>query len=164
MLRRNLLIATPALALGACNTINIDKTLATVAADANLIAGGLKGVLAQLGPLNIPGLDTAILGKAATAIAGIQTVAASLTGVTSTAAAQPLVQKIESYVNVVVSALASLPLPPPISTAIQAAAILLPIIEIAVGLAVPASAAKASPAMDANMARVILSGAATMAP
>jgi hypothetical protein len=165
--RRSLVASTPLAALamlGACAGKSADQTIATVAADANTIAGGLKGVLAQLGPLNVPGLTPSVISTVGVAVSEIQTVAASLSGVTSAAAAQPLVQKIETYLNTIVAALAGLPLPPPISTALQAAAILLPIIEAAVGLVVQQAAKAAPGAISPDQARMILRGsAATLA-
>lgn len=163
MLRRNLLLCTALVPVAACATL--DTTLATVAADTNTIALGLKGVLAQLGTLNIPGLTTSVMATVGTAISSLQSVAAAIAGTTTTAAAQPLVQKIESYVNTVVGALALLPLPPPISTALEAAAILLPLIETAVGLATNSVMRPRGvmPGMTPDQARLILAGIAQSA-
>jgi hypothetical protein len=162
--RRSILAVTPLAALAACAGQSADQTIATVAADANTIAGGLQGVLAQLGPLNVPGLTPSVISTVGVAVSQIQTVAASISGVTSAAAAQPLVQKIETYLNTIVAALAGLPLPPPVSTALQAAAILLPIIEVAVGLVVQQAAKAAPGAISPDEARMILRGsAATLA-
>jgi hypothetical protein len=161
--RRSILAVTPLVALGACAGQSADQTIAAVAADANTIARGLKGVLAQLGTLSVPGLTPSVISSVGVAVSEIQAIATSLAGVTSTAAAQPLVQKIETYLNTIVTALAALPLPAPIATALQAATILLPIIEVTVGLVVPPSAA-APGTMSAAEARLILRGsAATLA-
>jgi hypothetical protein len=152
------------LGLGACASQPVDTTLATVAADVNTIAAGLKGVLTQLGTMSIAGLTPAIVSTVGTAIANIQSVAAAVSTATTTAAVQPLVQKIETYLNAVISALAAILLRPPISTALQAAAILLPVVEAAIGLvtnAVPMQ--MGASAMTADQARLILRGNAALA-
>jgi hypothetical protein len=98
------------------------------------------------------------------ALGSVQSVATALAKVTDKAAAQPLVTKLETYVNAFVSAAAGIPLlPPSIQLALQAASILLPVIEVAVGLVLP-SAPKASAAtMTPAQARLVLKGTA-MAP
>lgn len=159
MQRRHFLALAPSVALGGCLT-GPDQAIATVANDAKLIASGLQGVLVQLGNLNVAGLTPAILATVGSAVTNLQAVADAIAGVATNAAAQPLVQKIETYVNTIVSALAVLPLPPPISTALQAAAILLPIIEAAVGMVLPASTARAAKglALTPDQARLVLAG------
>lgn len=153
MLRRAFLVAVP---LGACSTIT-DSGVGKIAQDVNILATGLNGVLTQLGNISILGLTPAIMSTVGSAIASIQALAVSISTATSTAAAQPLVQKIETYVNTVVSALAVLPLPPAIALALQAASILLPIIETAVGLLVTAKPMLGN-AMNPDEARIILRG------
>ena len=163
MNRRTVLLAP--LALAACNNpAQIDTVLATVVADAQTIAGGLQGMLPQLGALNLPGLTPAVMAIVGSAVADLQGVATSLQSVSAVASAQPLVQKIESYVNVIVSTLAALPLPPPISTILVAASVLLPVLESTVGLIVnsltPATAKAAGSTMTAPTARLILKASA----
>jgi len=137
MLARRTVLAAP-LVLAACGGGAPSQTLTTVVQDVQTIAMGLSKTLTQLSMLNLPGLTPAILDICQTALAGIQTVGQALLGVSSTTDAQPLVQRVEGYVNAFVGALAFLPLPGPIQLALVAATILLPIIESAVNLVVTA--------------------------
>jgi hypothetical protein len=161
--RRLLVSAAPAVALApllaACAGKTVDQSIATVVTDVSTIANGLQGTLTQLGALGVAGLTPAIVSTVGNYVADLQQVATQVSGATTTAAAQPLVQKVETYVNTIVSTLALIPLPPPISTALQAAAILLPVIEVAVGLLVPPTNG-ASPGMTPDQARLVLLGAA----
>jgi hypothetical protein len=165
--RRELLsrtiLASP-LALAGCSIFSggLNSGLAQVASDAAIIASGLAGALSNIGALNIGGLNADKIQTIGLAIAGLKSVATALANATNQSQAQPLVQQIETDLNAIVGALAGLPLPPQISVALQAAAILLPVIETAVNLAVsqipgtPATAAILSP----DQARLILKGAA----
>ena len=166
MQRRIFVLSSP-LFLAGCLT-GPDKAIATVASDAKLIANGLAGALSQLGSLGIPGLTPAIVAQVGTAIAGITSVADALAGVSTQAEAQPLVAKIETYLNAVVGALAMLPLPPAIALPLQAATILLPIIEALVGMVFRAppqaagAARRAAPPLTPDEARLILAGSAAL--
>lgn len=161
MLRRNLLLASPALVLPGCATF--DSNVGKAAELAAEIAGGLAGAVAQLAPLNI-----SVPSEVATALALLQTVAADIKTASSTAAQQPLVQKIESYVNTIVGALAVIPLiPPPISTILQAAMIVLPILESVVGMMFNANRVSSArrlqvpaPNMTPDQAHIVLKAAA----
>lgn len=160
--RRSLMLGVTMLPLaaGACATADVEKAerlLKIVVKNAKVIAGGLKGVLAQLGALNVPGLTPAILAVVGTAVDGTIKVAGDLEAVTSLAAAQPLVEKIGTYVQTVVGALATLPLPERVTTGLRAAAILLPVIETAVGLVANSAA---DPGMSPDQARAVLLAAA----
>jgi hypothetical protein len=148
-------------ALVACSTIT-DSGVANAATDAALIADGLAAVDVQLGNLGV--IDPKTMTVIGSALGSVQSVATALAKVTDKAAAQPLVTKLETYVNAFVSAAAGIPLlPPSIQLALQAASILLPVIEVAVGLVLP-SAPKASAAtMTPAQARLVLKGTA-MAP
>ena len=136
--RRKLLLTGASLmplVLVACNG-NANQVAAVVAADATIIANGLSGALTQISTLNISGLTTDKLQTIQLAVTSLKNVATALSGATSIAAAQPLVQQIATDLNAVVGALAQLPLPPQIALPLQAAAILLPVIETAVQLAI----------------------------
>jgi hypothetical protein len=122
--RRSLGLALAAAPLAACAG---GTSLQTVASDVNIIAGAMKGVLVQLGALSIPGLTPQLMAQIGGYVADLQSVAAAISGTSSVDAAKPLVAQVETLVNAIVGALAVLPLPPPISTALQAAAILLPV-------------------------------------
>jgi hypothetical protein len=169
MLTRREIISRTALVgagvtLFGCTAAQVNSALSQVATDAQTLSAGLSGAMASLSTLNIPGLTPTIIGRVQTAIASVVTVANALSGATSTNSAQPLVQQLEGDVNAVVDALAGLPLPAEIELPLQAAAVLLPVIETAVGLAisqVTASARlRATAPMSAAQARAILTGAA----
>lgn len=159
MKRRSLLFGTTSFfGLAAC--AGTDQTVKIVATDVQLIANGLQGILPNLGTL--AGLSPESLATIANALADLQQVASAIAQTSTTAEEKPLVQKVEAYVNTIVSILAAIPLiPPPISTVLQAAAILLPIIETAVGLVVqnPPRVRGGTP-MTADQARLILGASA----
>jgi hypothetical protein len=152
--RRSLGLALAAAPLAACAGVSLQ----TVASDVSIIADGMKGVLVQLGALSIPGLTPQLMAQIGGYVADLQSVAAVISGTSSVDAAKPLVAQVETLVNAIVGALAVLPLPPPISTALQAAAILLPVIEMALGMVTGQPKAKAG-AMSADQARMVLRGA-----
>ena len=148
MLRRRALLSSVAVVpLAGCAGQTVESVLATVLNDMVLLANALKSVLASLGTANIPGLTPSILATVGGYVGEVQSAAASLSTVPTAAAAQPTLQKIESYLNSTVAVLAGLPLPPPISTALTLANIVLPFAEAAVGMvvaAVPSTASVAS--------------------
>jgi hypothetical protein len=117
-------------------------TVATISADVGLVAGGLQNALkaaAAVPDLNIP---TDTLNIAQASLAGLQGTAQSIAGASSVAAAQPMVQQVETYVNAFVGAVSAVPgLPDNVRAYLQAANVLLPVIEIAVNMAVPVPAA-----------------------
>lgn len=139
--------------LGGCATVaqNIDSTLKRIVDDTDTLAKGLSALVPSLS--SVAGLSSETQALISATVLNVQTVADQVGAVSSVASAKPLVEKIETYVNTIVGALAALgpALPTPVSTILQAASILLPIIEIAVGIAVPAAAAK--PGLDADWAR-----------
>lgn len=147
--RRSLMLGAAALplALGACASVTdpatgkidpakIDRALKLAAADAKVIAGSLKSVLAQLSALDIPGLTPKVLEIAGIAIAGVTDTADALQAVTSIAAAQPLVKKLVTYAQAFAASLATLPLPKEVTMTLRAAVILLPVVEATVDLVV----------------------------
>lgn len=157
MNRRSLLALIPSAAammtLAACAT---SPTPATVANDVALIAAGYRGVLPQIGTL--AGVTPAIVATAGHAIADLQAAAAAFAGADVTTE-QSLVRRIEADVNAVVTALAGLSLPTPISTVVQAAQVLLPIVEIDVGLIAPSAATLGISGLTPAQARAVLAGA-----
>lgn len=144
--RRSLMLGAAALslALGACAVTDpatgkidpaaIDRAIKTVAKDAKLIAAGFKTVLAQLSALDIPALTPRVIEVSGIAIDGIVKVADALQGATTIAEAQKQVEKLITYAQAVTAALATLPLPREVTTALQAAVILLPVIQTTIGL------------------------------
>lgn len=158
MYRRSILIGSFALLVGCNNPPGTNKTVAQVANDVNVIAAGLQGVLTQLGPMT--GINSDTLIKVSTAIAGIQSIAKSISQVSDVASAQPLVQQLETYLNTIVSVLAAVPfLPPPVTMALQAASILLPVIETLLGMFVSAKPMLST--MTPDQARLILKASAS---
>ena len=158
-------VSAAAILLVGCNLTpaQVNTALSAAASDAQTIAAGLSGAMSSLATLKIPGLTATTIGKVQTAIAAIVTVANGLSGATSTNTAQPLVQQLEGDINAVVDALAGLPLPAEIELPLQAATVLLPLIETAVGMVVSqvTSAAKmrATTPMTPAQARALLIGA-----
>lgn len=136
MLRRTLLLSSTALVATGCqhNSPNPAFNVAAIMSDITLITRGLNQVLAQLGQFNIPGLTPALVADVGVAINGITAIAQQIATVTSNAEAQPLVQKIGTYLTAVLNVLTTLPLPAPILMGLRAVAMLLPFIEAAVGL------------------------------
>jgi hypothetical protein len=125
--------------LAACTAAQVNNALVQAGTDAKLIGNGLLSVLPQLA--TVAGITPATLAAVQAAVTGIQTAATAIAAASSASAALPAVQSLEADFNAIIGALASVPLiPPPISTALQAASILLPIIEAAVGLVLPAQA------------------------
>lgn len=122
-------------------TINA-PTVGQIAQDVSLVAGGLQKAMAAL-----PGAGVTIsadnLMIAQNALAGLQVAATAVASASSPAAAQPLVPQIEGYVNSFVGALGpalatcTSSTCKTISAYIAAANILLPVIEVAVNMAVP---------------------------
>jgi hypothetical protein len=164
MLRRNFLIATTAIVpITGCSTIaqTFDSKLSLLVSDVTLIANGVSSLLPTIG--SIAGLSDTVKSTIQLAIDGIREVANQIKGVTSTAAGQPWIQKLETYLNAIVSALSMLPLPPQVSVILQAATVLLPILETIVGLLTnltPATARVQSGAMSPDAARAALALAA----
>ena len=158
LLSRTILAAPLGFALYGC--ANANQIAATVASDASLIATGLQGALANISTLNISGLTADKMQTIGLALVGLKSVASALALATTTAQAQPLVQQLETDLNAIVGALAALPLPPQISVALQAAAILLPVIEAAVGMVIPTPrpTAPAPQHLTPDQARLILQG------
>lgn len=142
---------------GCAGTTAAGSALQQAISDAGLIATGLAGALKQLAAASF---SAPILVKATTAVADIQAAVAALASAASATAAQPLVQRIGADVNAVVGVLAGLPLPAPVSTALTAASVLLPVIEAAVGIVVSAVAPHAQSAMTPAQARRALAALA----
>lgn len=138
MLSRRALLATtalvPAAALVACAGTTVPQALQQAAQDVLLIDNAFVAILPDLGPL----LSASTLAIVQQAVTGIQSVAAAITGATTIASAQPLVIQLESDINAIVGAVAGLNLPGTIGQVITAASILLPVIEVALNMILPA--------------------------
>lgn len=157
-LQRGLMLACAPIALAGCATLT-GRTAATIAAqvvsDAQTIATGLSGVLPALTALRT--IPAATASSVSTLLSEAIGVAKSISSGMTASAAQPLVKQIEGDVNAAVQALAVLPLPPSIESVLLAAQVLLPVVESAVGLAVPAGAVKGG--MTPAQARAVLKAA-----
>jgi hypothetical protein len=168
--RRSLLAATAVIVpLSGCAALNsgtLDKNLADAIAKVKLVANGLQGVLSQLAAMPSLGLPSNVLASIGNYVSLINGAATSMASVTTIAAAQPVVQKIETYLNALVTVAANF-LPPPIGTIVSAASLLLPIIEGLVGLVLAPSAptarraSAAAPTMTQAQAELVLAQSAT---
>ena len=130
-----------ALALAGCSSSpsTTTTTLLTVANDVSLLATGLNNALSQ--PAVVALIPPTIEPKIQAALDDLTNLAVTVAKSTSSTATQASVTTVENDVNTIVAALAGLPLPPPAPTILTAAEVLLPVIEAAVGLLVPPSAA-----------------------
>lgn len=124
---------------------------------ANINAAFQKVVPSLFTVVSIP---ATVQAKVRTALADLQVAAGNLAAAASETAAQPIVQEVEADVNSLVNTTAAFAalLPPPVAEAFQAAAILLPVIEAAVGMVAPAaiSHTSADRIAQANKALVAL--------
>jgi hypothetical protein len=150
-----------AAALAACAGTSL--TPAVVIADAQSALAALKGILPNLSAL----IPAATLGQIGTDITAGQGLASSLSSNLPATSGATVLQQVEGYLNAALTALAGFPLiPPPYSTIIQAAAVVLPSIEAWVNSVVAQPTAAASPrvaalarGMTLAQARSVLAGA-----
>lgn len=137
-----LLLTTTACSMGST------ATPSQVSQDIALEAAGIKAAIAQL-PANEQ-VNPAIV----TALADLQAVATAFSDADAQAQQQAEVTRIVSDINTVIAAASALPLPEPVSTAFQAADVLLPIIEASVGFNAPLAGSPTT--MSPDEARLIL--------
>lgn len=132
------------------------QNLAQIASDAHMIAAGLQSVVGNptIGAMIAP----SDMSRVQAALADLSSVSATLADAPSASAAKPSVAQLVADTNVVVAATARLPLPPPMPAVLQAANVLLPVLEAAVGLPVAASAAANT--MSPDSARLVLAATA----
>lgn len=153
MLLRTSALALPAIGLAGCASLGITLTPAQVAQDAASIAGGLAQVVASLG--TAAGLSSTDISTIAQWASTAQTAASGVASTLTASQALPFVSQIAVAVNTVVAILAKVTvLPAPIPTILAAAEVLLPVLESAVGIAVPAGAAPGG--MSVAQARAVL--------
>ena len=150
--------------LAACGTGTPAQQLATVVNDVSTIANAFVNALPALAATTGK-ISPVAIANVQQAVATLQTLATQLSGVATTTAAQPIITQVEATVNLIVNTLApfSVALPPPWGEILPAVAVLLPVVELAVGLVVPASAPlrrAAVPGLTPDEARVILHGIA----
>jgi len=105
--------------------------LSTIIADTQLIAGAVQTATSTLSLF--PGINPTMVANVNTAVSALQATLAALQTATTATAAQPLIQQVEAAINAIVGAVAGIPgLPLEVTLALDAAIILLPIIEAAV--------------------------------
>lgn len=169
MNRRTFLSAVALAPLAACGTGATGAlTPATVIDDANAILTGIGSLLAapQITALIPPTTLAQVQGWITAAHDRMAAVTAGMPAAQGATA----LQTVEGYVNDALNVLAGFPLiPPPYSVFLQAAAVLLPVVEAFVGTVLPPAPAPAkarlaalrarSVTMTEDQARVILRGA-----
>lgn len=132
-MRKLLLASAVLLSLAACAGQNGSPPApASVAQDVSLLAQSLGAVVSELQGVTVP-------AALPTALADLQSVANAVAGADTVNAALPLVQRVESDVNAV-AAIPVAQLPAKAQTWLADARVLLPVIEAAVNMAVPAQA------------------------
>lgn len=156
LLRSTAIAGAAALPLGGCGIFNNstpDANVAKVADYVSTFANGLLSAFQQLGNITIPGITQAAITTAGTYIGYIQSLAQQVASAASTAAQQPLVQKIVTYANTVFNTLQPVLKATGLGTVadiLQAAEVFLPLIMSLVGLAVPASTTARTAAITAR--------------
>ena len=143
--RRLLLTGAAAVSLASCAALqqnpsnNPATVLVVVVAAVQGVAADAVTFLRQLQTIQPPPswLTPALVTQVSGLVSQLDAAAGQIEGVASLAAAEPIVQQIETIINELVSVAATLPLPPPISMYIQMAALALPILEAIVGLVIP---------------------------
>jgi hypothetical protein len=140
------------------NTFNTSA----LAKDISIISLGIEPLIPVI--TTYTKTDAATTAKLQTLLSEIQANAASVATSTSAAGAQPYAKAVVTAVNAVVGIAATLPLPATYKSILQAATVLLPVVETELGLMkVTHPTAKVSlPAVDMTpeFARVVLKGAA----
>lgn len=141
MLRRDLFKSVSVVALvgafAGCSAVSPAQDISQAVSDLQLIAQSFTAALPAFS--RIVGINSQSLSQIQSWIANITAAASGIASAANAAAAQPFVQQVESDLNAIVGALSGLPLPAPISTVLAAAGVLLPVVEAAVGLALPPS-------------------------
>lgn len=134
----SLIAAASVVGIAGCATGN-PVTPASVANDIVLLSNSAQSALAQVKAVPVP-------AAVVTAIADLKVVAQAIASADTVNAAQPLVLRVENDLNAVVAAGAAVP--GPIQVWLADAEILLPVIEAAVNMIVPASASVAAKTPD----------------
>lgn len=142
-------------ALAGCAGMTGTQLTQRIVTDINLVAGGLAKTLPTI--TGMPAQYQPQVNKIVKDITLVQGLTKTISTSLTATAAKPVVTQIVQDVNAVISVGAALPLPPPISTILLAASVLLPVIEAGVGLPVMAAAPKTK--MTRAQARAILAAA-----
>lgn len=165
MIRRTVLAALApfafvAMLVGCAGTTSV--TPYQVITDANTLIVALKTSTQALAAQVPPAIPADQAARIEGLLEQAQVLTNSLSGSTAATAAAPVVQQIETDLNGVVTTLAGMHLPAPYGTYVQAAAVLLPVLEAFVtsvsGAPVHPVAATAPGGMTPDHARLILGG------
>lgn len=138
--RRNLLAtAVPLVVLGLAGCSSTTTTPAQIVTDVQNAVSALASsfhTIIQQAPNAVPAATAATITSA---LAQASSVLGSLSTNLAANVAAPVVQQVEQAINTVISAAAAVPLiPAPFSTALEAAAVVLPVIEAWVNSILPA--------------------------
>jgi len=145
------------LTLSACGSGSNSTALDTVVSDVNLIASAFQNILPQIAAAN--GITPDMEATISAAITDLQTIATELRTTHGLNEAQPLVKQVEDDLNVIILNIGKLhTIPTSIAVVLQAASVLLPVIENAVALQVPPKVAlrATSSRMTTDQARSVL--------
>lgn len=164
MNRRTLLSGVFALAsasaLAGCATTSAGGLTAANVADIQAIANRFATVLLPV-LSTVPGITPTILATVTTAVNDLNSVASQASTALAAPQATSLVGRVEADVNTALGILSgfSAVLPPPLGLILEAASVLLPVIETAVGIVAPVGAAPST--MSLTRARQVLGSAAS---
>lgn len=161
MHRRSVLATIPAIAvaLAGCASTNSTATISNEAVtDLNLIATALEPLGDTVATM--AGATPAIVAQVNTDVAQLAAAAQAVAPGISTAVAQPSVMTVASALQAIVNALQGFALPANVQSVLTAAEALLPLVQMAVGIAIAVAAPKAG-AMTPAQARVVLAAAAS---
>lgn len=140
--------------LAACAGQTPTTIAASVVKDISLLSVGFTALLPTLS--TVPGVATPILTEIAAYIAKAEVLAQSVSGTITVATAQPIVSQIETYFNEALALLGTVPLPANVTLVINAVKTILPIVEVAVGIA---TASVAKTGLTPDQARAVLGAA-----
>lgn len=141
------IIALLAPSLGACAFLqkqtppSVSAGIATALGDVQILSQGLQGALGAL--KQVQGIPQDVVTSAGNIVGQINTVAAQMQSATTSAQAQKLVQQISLLVNTLVQGVTPFVAGTPAGPIFAAASVLLPVIEVAVGIAMNNGAAPA---------------------
>lgn len=142
MNRRSLLTGASTLALTGCSGSSwpSSKTIAMVAADADIVLQAVQNVLTSLTRANVPGLGTGTITAIQDAVAGIRAAVIGIRSAAPTAEPASVADKIGAiagYLNNVTAAIATIAfVPPAVAAYLNAATILIPVLAAAAQITV----------------------------
>ncbi len=165
---RLLLIPFMILALVGCkgfftSTATTAQQISQAAQDVALLTGGIKAALPMIAQATK--LDAATTAKVQAGLTDLQNLSNQLAAASTAAAAQGIVQQVETDVNSIVSSLALVQnLPPNVQQILQAAAVMLPTVEALLNMTVlpaptvtpPTAVAAAAPMTHDQAVQVLI--------